>query len=88
MEYKIYFSNEKIINKDFSKIPKKKLDIIFQKIESLSKLWIENAQIKKLNNYNLCDYRLRVWDFRILFDIDIDKKEIIIFRVLHRSKLY
>jgi mRNA interferase RelE/StbE len=74
--------------KDISKIPKNNLENIFNKIELLSKKWAEIAQIRKLNNYNLCDYRLRVWNFRILFNIDDIKKEIIIFRILHRSKLY
>ena len=43
---------------------------------------------KKLNHYKICNYRLRVWDYRILFDINEEKNEIIIFRILHRSKLY
>jgi len=86
--YKIIFRSEKIINKDFSKIPKSILDNVLLKIECLSKNWINNAQVKKLNNYNLCDYRLRVWDYRILFNLNYDTKELILFRVLHRSKLY
>jgi len=88
MEYKVIFFSEKIITKDISKIPKKNQILIFNKIEELSILWVEKAQIKKLNNYELCDFRLRVWDYRILFDLDEIKKEIVIFRILHRSKLY
>ena len=86
--YKILFNNEKLLNKDFSKIPEKNLNIIFNKLDWLSIEWLKLSQINKLNNYDLCDYRLRVWDFRILFDLDIEKKEIIVFRILHRSKLY
>jgi len=88
MEYKVIFFSEKIITKDISKIPKKTQILIFNKIEELSILWVEKAQIKKLNNYELCDFRLRVWDYRILFDLNEIKKEIVIFRILHRSKLY
>lgn len=88
MEYKIFFNDEKLLSKDFSKIPKHNMDLIFNKINNLSILWLENSQIKKLNHYKASDYRLRVWDYRILFNLDSIKKEIIIFRILHRSKLY
>lgn len=86
--YKIIFRSEKIIAKDFSYIPKKNLKIIFEKLDILSKNWIQNSQIRKLKNYNLCDYRLRVGDFRILFNLDSINKEVVVFRILHRSKLY
>lgn len=88
MEYKIIFSSEKIIRKDFSRIPKKNMSSIFEKIDELSILWVDKANIKKLNNYKLCNFRLRLGDYRILFDLIEEKNEIVIFRVLHRSKLY
>ena len=88
MASKIVFRSEKVISKDFSKIPKNILDNIFLKLEELSEKWLESSQIKKLNHYYLCDYRMRVWDYRILFNLDEINNEIIIFRVLHRSKLY
>jgi hypothetical protein len=37
MEYKIIFASEKIISKDFSKIPEKNKSLIFQKIKELQK---------------------------------------------------
>lgn len=88
MKYKIIFMSEKIISKDISKIPKNNLDLIFKKLDSLWSKGVLFANTKKLNNYKVCDYRLRVWDFRILFNLDEIKKEIVIFRILHRSKLY
>ena len=88
MEFKVVFYSEKAISKDFMKIPKKYQEAIFSKLEKLSKAWIDNSQVKKLNNYELCDYRLRVGDYRILFNLDDEKNEVIIFRILHRSKLY
>ncbi|MDD5770434.1 MAG: type II toxin-antitoxin system RelE/ParE family toxin [Candidatus Gracilibacteria bacterium] len=86
MEYKIIFNDEKLLKKDFSKIPTDIVNNIFHKLEHLSKNGLENLQVKKLNNYSLCDYRLRVGDYRILFNIN--ENEIIVFRILHRSKLY
>ena len=89
MDYNVIFNDQKLLDKDFSKIPYDFLKNIFDKIDYLSKNWLcKNSQIKKLNYYDLCDYRLRVWDYRILFNLDIENKEIIIFRILHRSKLY
>lgn len=88
MEYNIIFQDEKVISKDFSKIPKNYLENIFKQIEKLKGGLIWEIQVKKLNHYYLCDYRLRVSDYRILFNLDEINKEIIIFRVLHRSKLY
>ena len=88
MEYKIIIRSEKIFSKDCSKIPQNILSIIFSKIEYLWLNWLNNSQIKKLNHYDLCDYKLRVWDYRILFNLDEKANEIVIFRILHRSKLY
>jgi len=88
MEYKIIFRSEKIISKDLLKLQKNVLNNIFLKIDSLAEQWLINSEIKKLNHYKICNYRLRVWDYRILFDINEEKNEIIIFRILHRSKLY
>ena len=88
MQYNIINRSEKIFLKDILKMPKDDLDKIFNKLNLLWNYWLENAQIKKLNNYRLCDYRVRVWNFRILFNINEINKEIIIFRILHRSKLY
>lgn len=88
MAYSVVFNDEKLLNKDFSKIPNKILINIFDKIELLSNSWLNSSQVKKLNHYDLCDYRLRVWDYRILFNVDESNGSIVIFRVLHRSKLY
>lgn len=88
MVFSIIFNDEKIIHKDFSKISRKKLKIILNKIESLSINWLCTSQIRKLSHYDLCDYRLRVWDYRVLFSLIESEDKIVIFRVLHRSKLY
>ncbi|MCP4524257.1 MAG: type II toxin-antitoxin system RelE/ParE family toxin [Candidatus Gracilibacteria bacterium] len=88
MQYKVIFYSEKIIIKDFSKIPEKNKKVIFQKIKELQFHGVEKAQVKKLHNYLISDYRLRVGDYRILFNLDEKSEKIIIFRILHRSKLY
>ena len=88
MVYNIIFNDEKILNKDLSKISKKNIDNIFVKLEFVSNNWIINSQTKKLNNYYLCDYRLRIWNYRVLYNLNEISNELVVFRILHRSKLY
>lgn len=69
--------------KDCRYIDKKIVRIIFSKIESLS----NNLQgdVKKLTNYTP-EYRLRVGDYRVLFETEGNK--IIIYRIRHRKEAY
>ena len=70
--------------KDLSKIQKQKVKKILSKIELLEN-YPNATNIKKLTNFEP-PYRLRVDDYRVLFDI---KDNIItIYRVKHRSKSY
>jgi len=81
MEYKIKFKPRAI--KDCKTIDKKKLKLIFSRIELLSK----NLQgdVKKLTNFTP-EYRLRAGDYRVLFETE--KDEIIIYRIVHRKAVY
>jgi mRNA interferase RelE/StbE len=44
--------------------------------------------VKHLRDHRIADYRIRVGDYRILFDIDHVKKIIIILRVRNRKDAY
>lgn len=44
--------------------------------------------IRFLRDSKLADFRIRVGDYRILFDIDKDKRCIIILRIGHRKEIY
>jgi len=81
MEYKIHFKPRAI--KDCKSIDKKTLKLIFSKIELLS----NNLQgdVKKLTNFTP-EYRLRVGDYRVLFETE--KNEIIIYRIMHRKEAF
>jgi mRNA interferase RelE/StbE len=70
--------------KDLSKIQKQDAQKIFLKIELLED-YPDVANIKKLTNFEP-PYRLRVGNYRVLFDIEDDV--ITIYRVKHRSKSY
>ena len=75
--------NDKAI-KDLSKIDKQDALKIFSKIENLQE-FPKVANLKKLTNF-IPPYRLRVGDYRVLFDIEDNK--ITVYRVRHRKDVY
>ena len=81
MKYDIEFKPKAI--KDLSKLSKDVQKRIINKIEIMQ----DNLQgnIKKLTNFTP-EYRLRVGDYRVLFEIE--KQTIIIYRIKHRSQAY
>ncbi len=70
--------------KDLKKIDKKEAKNIVAKIEILEK-YPNIPNIKKLTNF-YPPFRLRVEDYRILFDVE--DNQIVIYRVLHRKDSY
>ncbi len=46
------------------------------------------GDIKKLKAYELCEYRKRVGNYRILFELNVNEKSIIIHRIVHRKDAY
>ncbi len=70
--------------KDLSKIDKITVIKIFLKIENL-KEFPKVANFKKLTNFTP-PYRLRVGDYRALFDIE--DNVITVYRVRHRKEVY
>ena len=69
--------------KDLKKIDKSKVSVVIKKIQNL-----ENGlegNIKKLTNFTP-EYRLRVGNYRVLFEIEGEK--IIIYRIKHRKDAY
>lgn len=81
MKYKVELKVKAL--KDLSKLPTNIQNQIISKLEVLE----NNLQgdIKKLTNFTP-EYRLRVGDYRVLFEIE--KDTIIIYRIKHRSQSY
>jgi len=53
------------------------------------RLWPEHgADVRKLRDADLACFRLRVGDYRVLFDVDSDRQRILIVRVRHRQRAY
>ena len=89
MAYKLLIADERLWKKDCSRIPSAELRRILLSIRKLeADSWAENVQVRQLKNYDVADFRLRVGNYRILFDKDEDGKTIHLLRILHRSKLY
>ena len=81
MQYQIKFKPKAI--KDLQKIPVNDRERIINKIEAMQ----DDLQgdVKRLTNFTP-EYRLRVGDYRILFELA--EQTIIVYRVKHRSKAY
>jgi len=81
MKYQVKIKKKAI--KDLKFLSKTNASKIIEKIQLLE----ENVtgDVKKLTNFTP-EYRLRVGDFRILFEIQ--KETILVYRVIHRSKAY
>lgn len=70
--------------KDFKKINEPYKSTIKAKIQSLES-FPDIQQIKQLKNHDP-KYRLRVGDYRILFDVT--QTQVIVARILHRKESY
>lgn len=81
MEYFIEFKKRAV--KDLQKIPEDDAIRLLSKIYKLKKDL--KGDVKKLTNHTP-EYRLRVGNFRILFEIIGNR--VIIYRVRHRKKAY
>ena len=79
MEYQIEFKPKAI--KDLEEFPVNVRERIINKIEAMQ----DDLQgdVKRLTNFTP-EYRLRVGDYRVLFELE--EQTIIIYRVKHRSK--
>ncbi len=73
--------------KDLKKISKNNLPQIKIGIEELEN-FPNISKIKHLKNHPIADYRLRIGNYRVLFDVDWDKKEIHILKIGHRRDIY
>ena len=81
MNYRIEFKPRAL--KDCRKISKSQLKYIFEQIEKMSGGL--KGDVKHLTNFTP-EYRLRVGDYRILFEIE--GINLIIYRIRHRKDAY
>ncbi len=77
----------KSVMKDVKSIPAKQLKQIKQGIEALIH-FPDIPHIKHLSNHPVAEYRLRIGQYRVLFDVDWEKRKIHILKIGHRSHIY
>jgi len=77
----------KSVKKDIKDIPQNILLNIKGDIEDLQN-FPNVKNITKLTSHPLADFRLRVGNYRVLFDVNFDKKEIYILKISHRRDVY
>jgi mRNA interferase RelE/StbE len=84
MAYEIFI--EKKAEKDLRKLPKNYQKKIIQKILNLKNnpKPVDARKITFSENY----YRIRVDDYRIIYEINYKEKRINIFRIRHRKEAY
>ncbi len=83
--YKIIYP--KSLYKDIRKIPPQKRLQIKRAIEKLTD-FPNVSNIRKLKAHPLSDFRLRVGDYRVLFDVEEKARKIIILKIGHRKEVY
>jgi len=81
MKYGVEFKPRAV--KDIEKLPSRAQTNIIKDIEVMSDDL--SGDVKKLTNFTP-EYRLRVGDYRVLFEIE--NKSIIVYRVRHRREVY
>lgn len=84
MPYTILFTKE--ATKDIEKIDKSVKKQLYKKLIYFKDLEDIKVVAKKLHNHDIGEYRLRVGNFRIIFDLD--KNTIVVLRVQHRKDVY
>jgi mRNA interferase RelE/StbE len=77
----------KSVTKDLGRIDGRQIGKIKKTIESL-KEFPDIPNLKKLTAHPLADYRLRIGDYRVLFDVVWDNKTIYILKIGHRKEIY
>ena len=84
MSYKVLFTG--VARKDFKKLTTVVRHQLFKKLTHFAALDDIKTVAKKLHNHDAGEYRLRVGNFRIIFDLD--KHCIVVLRIQHRKDVY
>lgn len=76
---------EKRAERQLEKLPPEALSRVCQKLAKLE----QNPRLAGIKKLRVTEgYRLRVGDYRVLFTIDDESKEVCIYRIKHRKKVY
>ena len=74
------------VEKDLRRLPKQLVSRVFERIEGLQSEPLPRQAIKLSGTERL--YRIRVGDYRIVYEVDTQAKRITVFYVRHRREVY
>jgi mRNA interferase RelE/StbE len=74
--------------KDIKRLPKSVLARIDRAILKLENNPHRQSNIKYLRDIRLADFRFRIGDYRVLFDIDEPNQTVVILSIGHRKDIY
>jgi len=72
--------------KDLRRLPKDVIKRVFTKIEELKQNALPMQAIKLRGTERI--YRIRVGDYRIIYEVDVKTKTIVIHYIRHRKEVY
>ncbi|MCF0065505.1 type II toxin-antitoxin system RelE/ParE family toxin [Dyadobacter chenwenxiniae] len=84
--YKLIFTNRAL--KSLKAISKRDASQILEKLEELSADPIDARNVKRLQNHPIAVFRLRIGDYRVLFDKEDALRIIEIIDIGHRKHIY
>lgn len=83
--YEVKFTSTAL--KNLKRYPKPDQQRIIQQIEELASDPYSKVNVKRLVNFDV-SYRMRVGNYRVLFDLEDQLKIVDVIDILHRSKAY
>jgi len=85
-EYRLVLADRRV-RKDLDRLDKTVLERVWEAVQVL-KQDPRPPAARKLRHPAIGEYRLRVGDWRVFYDVDEDTKAIVILRVMHRREAY
>jgi len=82
--YKVVFKTS--VEKDLRALPKSAVARVFKRIEALTDDPFPRQSLKLAGAEQL--YRVRVGDYRVVYSVDQDAKQIIVHYIRHRREAY
>ncbi|CAK8713378.1 Type II toxin-antitoxin system RelE/ParE family toxin [Candidatus Electrothrix gigas] len=73
--------------KDLKKISPDQLVSIKEGIEDME-TFPNISQIKRLKNHPVAEYRMRIGNYRVLFDVSWEEQKIHVLKIGHRRNIY
>jgi mRNA interferase RelE/StbE len=85
-DYRLLLAGRRV-QKDLDHLDRPVLERIWKAVQAL-KQNPRPPSARKLRHPAIGEYRLRVGDWRVFYDIDEENKAIVILRVMHRREAY